>query len=165
MNNEFGQLDIEDNIKKLFTLNHWLNWAAFKIQIKHCIFASMKKVGKIIVLFQILVLCCFIVSICNTRILLPEISFQNNRSTQENGYSPIDGAYLFTQTTKPENVVNGFKNLPIFSFKNYPNDYLAQRKAAESYLINNWSEYVFFAENIVVRLQPADIIFPFHYFW
>lgn len=125
----------------------------------------MKRVGKITVLFQILVLYCFIVSIYSTRILLPGIPFQNNQPTQENGFSPITGVDLFTQTTKPENVFTGFKNLPTLSFKNFPNDYLAQRKAAESHLINHCSEYSFFAKNIVVRLEPADIIFPSHYFW
>jgi len=125
----------------------------------------VKKVGKITVLFQVLVLYCFIVSIYSTGVLLPGISFQNNQSEQENGYSPIDGVHLFTPTTKPENVFSGFKNLPTLTFKNFPNNYLAQWKGAESYLVNNWSEYSFFAKNIVPGLQPADIIFPSHYFW
>lgn len=125
----------------------------------------MKKVGKINVLFQILVLYCFMVSIYGTGIIAPVTSFQNNHSTREDGYSPIGGVDLFTITTKPEIIVIGHKNLPTFSFKNHPNDYLAHRKVTELFLLNSWSEYIFFATNIVVRLQPTDLIFPFHYFW
>jgi len=125
----------------------------------------VKKVGKITVLFQVLVLYCFLVSIYSTRMLASGIPFQNDRSTREDGFSPINGVDLFTISTKPENVVIGHKNLPTFTFKNHPNDYLALRKAAESYLLNRYDEYIFFAKNHIIRLQPADIIFPFHYFW
>ena len=96
---------------------------------------------------------------------MPGIHFQKDHSSREDGFSPIEGVSFFTLTTKPEIVVSGFRNLPTFSFKNHPNDYLALRKAAESYLVNSYSEYIFFARYIVVRLQPPDIIFPFHYFW
>jgi len=105
------------------------------------------------------------VSIYSTGILVPGTSFQHNHSTREDGYSPNFGVDIFTITTKSENVVIGHRNFPTFSFKNNANDYMSQRKAAESYLINNWSEYIFFAANVVTRLQPADIIFPFQYFW
>lgn len=105
------------------------------------------------------------VSIYNTGVIAPDTSFQNNRSSRETGYFPIAGVDLFTLSTKPGNVVIGHKNLPVFSFKNHPSDYLALRKASESYHVNNWSEYIFFATNVVIRLQPADIIFPFQYFW
>jgi len=125
----------------------------------------VKKVGKITVLFQVLVLYCFLVSIYSPRMLASGIPFQNDRSTRQDGFSPIGGVDLFTITTKTENVVIGHKNLPTFSFKNHSSDYLALRKAAESYLLNRYDEYIFFAKNQIIRLQPADIIFPFHYFW
>lgn len=105
------------------------------------------------------------VSIYSTGILVPGTSFQYNHSTREDGFSPIVGVDIFTITTKSENVVIGHRNFPTFSFKNHQNDYLEHRKAAESYLVNTWSEYIFFATNVVIRLQPADIIFPFQYFW
>lgn len=125
----------------------------------------VKKVDRIKVLFQIFVLYCFIVSIYSAGIHAPVTPFQYNHSTSEDGYSPVGGVDLFTITTKPENVVAGHRNFPTFSFKNHANDYLEHRKAAESYLVNTWTEYIFFAANVVIRLQPADIIFPFHYFW
>ena len=125
----------------------------------------MKKVGKINILFQIFVLYCFMASLYSTTILSPEISFQNNHHRSENGYFQKVGTDILTQTTKPVNVVNDNKNLPTFSFKNHANDYLSVRRAAESYLLNIKSQYICLAKNIVVRLQPTDIIFPSHYFW
>lgn len=125
----------------------------------------MKKVVKAAALFPILVLYCFIVSLYSTGISASGIKFQNDQSTKEGSYFPIGGNYLLYHTTKTENVVNGFKNLLTFSFKNHTNDFLAHRKAAESYLFNTYSEYIFFAKNLVVKLQQTDIIFPFHYFW
>ena len=125
----------------------------------------MKKIGIIAVSFQILVLYCFIVSFCSTKILTPGISFHNDRTAKEDGFSPMESVDLFTIATKPVNVVNGFRHLPTFSFKNQVNDYLALRRAAESYLLNSRSEYIFFAKNMIVRLLPADLIFPFQYFW
>ena len=123
------------------------------------------KIGKITVSFQILVLYCFIVSFCSTKMLASGIPFHRNPPAKEDGFSPMAEADLFTIATKPVNVVNGFRHLPTFSFKNQANDYQALRKAAESYLLNARSEYIFFAKNIIVRLQPADLIFPFQYFW
>jgi hypothetical protein len=105
------------------------------------------------------------VSIFSTGILAPVTPFQHNHSTREDGYSPNVGVDLFTITTKSENVVIGHRNFPTFSFKNHPNDHLTIRKAAEIYLINSFSDYISIAKNIVVRLQPFNIIFPFHYFW
>ena len=125
----------------------------------------MKKAGKINVLFQILVLYCFIVSNYNTGILAPVAPFHNNHSTKNDVYSPVGGVDLFTVTTKPDNVVIGHRNFPTFSFKNHPNDHLAIRKAAETYLANSFSDYISLAKNVVIRLQPVNIIFPFHYFW
>ena len=125
----------------------------------------MKKVGKINILFQIFVLYCFMASLYSTTILSPEISFQNNHHRSENGYFQKVGTDTLTQTTKPGIVVNDYKNFPTFSFKNHANDYLSVRRAAELYLLNGKSQYILFAKNIVVRLQPANIIFPSHYFW
>jgi len=126
---------------------------------------EVKKVRKISVLFQVLVLYCFMISLCTTSILMPGSSFQNDWSSTEKGYYPIAGAGVFTITNKPLNVVNGFRNLTSFPFKNHPFDYLALRKSAESYLLNSCAEYIFFARNIIIRLRPTDLIFPFHYFW
>ncbi|HZK97127.1 MAG TPA: hypothetical protein VFC67_23200 [Prolixibacteraceae bacterium] len=125
----------------------------------------MKKFDKINVLFQIFVLYCFVVSTYSTAIFVPDTNFKYNHSTREDGYSPIVGTDIFTITTKPENIVIGHRNLPTFSFKNHPNDYQSHRKAAEAYLVNTWSEYILFTTKVVIRLQPADIVFPFHSFW
>ena len=125
----------------------------------------VKKAERLNVVFHIFVMYCFIVSIYSAGIHAPVTPFQYNHSTSEDGYSPVGGVDLFTITTKPENIVTSHRNFPTFSFKNHANDYMSQRKAAESYLLNNWSEYIFFTANVVIRLQPADIIFPFQYFW
>ena len=104
-------------------------------------------------------------SLYSTTILSPEISIQNSHHLSDNGYFQKVGTDTLTQTTKPGIVVNDYKNLPTFSFKNHANDYLSVRRAAESYLLNIKSQYICLAKNIVVRLQPTDIIFPSHYFW
>jgi len=125
----------------------------------------VKKVDRIFVLFQIFVVYCFMVSTYSTVIIVPGTTYQYNHSSREDGFSPIVGADIFTITTKPENIVTGHRSFPTFSFKNHPNDYQSHRKAAETHLVNTWSDYILFATNVVIRLQPADIIFPFHSFW
>jgi hypothetical protein len=126
---------------------------------------GVRMTGKITVLFQIVVLYCFIVSLCNIGIPSLGTSFRTDRSTKEVGYSQITGIDLIIQTTKTENVVNVLHKLPSFSLKNQINNFLAYRKATELFLLNTSLKYIFYARNIADRFPPTDIIFPFHYFW
>ena len=125
----------------------------------------MKKIVKAATLFHILVLYCFIVSLYTAGISASGIHLQNDRSTSEEGYSPLAGIDLFTHTTKTQNVVNGLSKLPTFSLKNQISDFLAYRKATELFLFNSSSVYLFYARYTADRFPQTDIIFPFHYFW
>ena len=128
--------------------------------------SGVKSNTKIATLFQILVLYCFIASFYSTGILSSGYTYSNDhRTANEERYLPIAGVDLFTNTTKPENIVVSFNTFLSFSIKNQLNDFLAYRQVTDLFLLNASSKYIFYARNTVERFEQTDIIFPFHYYW
>ena len=125
----------------------------------------MNKVVKLRAFFQLIILYCFIVSTCSTGLWVPLVNSQNVSSARELGYLPITGVDLFNNTTKPENVLNIFRNPLFLSFKIHLSDIGTYLETVDSMFFNKSSQYIFYAVNGITRFQPIDIIFPFHYFW
>jgi len=49
--------------------------------------------------------------------------------------------------------------------KNLNTDFVILLKKAARYFQTYFIQYTFFEKNLIERLFPQDIIFPFHYFW
>ena len=125
----------------------------------------MKISSKISTFLHISVLCCFIVISYNSNLLTSIMTSPAGKSILNENYSSIISANLFLPTGETDNVIHGYNINTPSSLKTNPNDFLACIKAKELLLVNLFSKYIFFSRNVVIRFQPTDIIFPFHYFW
>jgi hypothetical protein len=72
---------------------------------------------------------------------------------------------LFSHTTQAEISINNSNNLPSTNNNSHTSDYWIICCANEKLFESEFSQYTFFARNILFKYRKADIIFPFHYFW
>lgn len=124
----------------------------------------MNKIGKLRAFFQLIVLYCFIVTLCSTGFLAPCTSSQKVCSTSYGRYLPIEGVDLLKISAKIENVSINL-NLYSLLLKIKLSDRGEFQEAVESWFFNTSSQYIFYATNGITQLQKTDIIFPFNYFW
>jgi len=124
----------------------------------------MRKWNKIALLLPAAILYCCIASYCaNGNDGYDSIS-SNKSAQQESLFSPVSSSH-YGQAIQTRNFVNVLNQLPVYTLKNHLNDCSTPSKATESLLISHFSRYFFYAANCIIRFQPTDIIFPFHYFW
>jgi hypothetical protein len=114
-------------------------------------------------LLSILVLYCFLVSFYCSSILLSNTSSVKRQAANDEGYFSLASTNLFCHTAKSENIVASYNNGLPSSLKNH-DGFSTCARAAELFLVNTISNYLFAARHIIVRLRKTDIIFPFHYF-
>jgi hypothetical protein len=123
----------------------------------------MKKNIRILsVIFLTVIYCFAIVAVANS--LTHSDNPNNPISSQENIISDFS-VKLFYQTSQSESSGNSFKNLPVLNFKNPFTGLWAIIKITEQFLETEFSQYKYFARNILINHRKSDIIFPFHYFW
>ena len=71
----------------------------------------------------------------------------------------------FSNTAEAESLVNSFSNSLPATLKDTNNGFFAIVKIRELFLANEFSQYIFFARNFIVKFGKVNMIFPFHYFW
>jgi hypothetical protein len=57
------------------------------------------------------------------------------------------------------------KNNPNTTFKTFHNSLFVHPKTIERVFNIAYTQYNFYAINVLARFKQTDIIFPFHYFW
>lgn len=73
-----------------------------------------------------------------------------------------DYIVLSTRTNVP---FSFSKNNPNTTFKTFHNSLFVHTKTIERVFNIAYTQYNFYAKNVLARFKQTDIIFPFHYFW
>jgi len=122
----------------------------------------MKKMFRNYTLVKIALLFCFVMNL-NGGIPLQaaEAEHHSSHSSYVLAVSPSDHFGIAGQA-KLSGGVN--VSLPVMSKNHVRETTLAIRNIASVYF-NNLSQYTFYADNLIRRLEKPDIVYPFHSFW
>lgn len=124
----------------------------------------MKKVFRIFSLLTISALYSFVISLYSSNVFIDNFTFsQTNSDTKQ--YSSLVSSYLLCHTSQTESSITVHNNAPPSSLKNPFSEFSACIRTTEQLFFVTFSQYRFYSQNLLVRLQKTDIIFPFHYFW
>lgn len=122
----------------------------------------MKTVFRNYMLVKIALLCCFVMNL-NGGIPLQaaETGHHSSHSSVLLAVSPADHFGIAGQVK-----LSGGANvsLPVISKNHVRETTLTTRNIASLYF-NNLSQYTFYADNLIRRLEKPDIVYPFHSFW
>lgn len=115
---------------------------------------------RIVILINILLLYCIAITIGSGRSSHEHISNQ----------TPSETTYFFTETSTnlffhTLNTESSLSVYPPCSIKVSLNQLFVLNKFIEQLFFHGFLRYNFYSKNVLVRFTPADIIFPFHYFW
>jgi hypothetical protein len=122
----------------------------------------MEKMFRNYMLVKIALLCCFVMNL-NGGIPLQaaEAEPHSSHSSYVLAVSPSDHFGIAGQA-KLSGGAN--VNLPVISKNQVRETTLTTRNIASLYF-NNLSQYTFYADNLIRRLEKPDIVYPFHSFW
>lgn len=124
----------------------------------------MKKSLKIIAIFSVAIVYCFAISIyCNT--FNAGASFSQLTTSQNQLHTSEVSSNLFCHTTQSESSVITGSHISFLSLKNALNQFSACTHATEKLFFSAFSQYNFYAQNLLIRLKQTDFIYPFHNFW
>jgi hypothetical protein len=124
----------------------------------------VRKILRISGFYTGLILVSLLVSFYTPAILIPDAAFsQEPLNTGQSSFLPFTVDLFGPANTN--RTYSGTSDIPV-SFANQSlNKFITFQEAAIIFRKIFISRYVFYARNIIVRLQEADIIYPFHYFW
>ncbi|MBW7847818.1 MAG: hypothetical protein H3C41_07035 [Bacteroidales bacterium] len=124
----------------------------------------MKKIFRICSTLALALLYSFAIGLYSHAPLVDNFAYlQSNPDVEQ--YISLVSTNLFCHTTKTESQISFQAKLPPISPKKPVAEFLTCIKATEHLLLNEFSQYSFFSQNLLVRLQKTILIFPFHYFW
>ena len=126
----------------------------------------VKKALRIIALIQISVLYCFVISLYSSNALVENTAFSKLTDSESKHRHALVASDLLSISAHAEISVPAFNAASSSSsLKNPLNGFLAWVKITEQLFFSLFSQYSFYSQNVLVRFQRTDIIFPFHYFW
>lgn len=111
------------------------------------------------------VLCCFVISLYSTVILIEDQAALAGTSGNDENYYSIAAPKLFFPSTKSENIVIGADSFSASSEKQTQNEFSFTGRAAEVLLFCKFLKPLGFSGSFVFQFKNTDIIYPFHYFW
>lgn len=71
----------------------------------------------------------------------------------------------FSNSAQSESLVNPLSNTLPATFKDSNNEFSAIVKIRELFFANEFSQYIFYVRNFLIKYGKSNIIFPFHNFW
>lgn len=125
----------------------------------------LKKTFKIIALLNISALYCFIISLYSSRAFVYTSDFSQFNEAESKYYKSALLSDLLCHIVQAEVSATALHNTPSPSSKNPFSGFLYCFKTTAKLFPDNLSRYSFCSQNHLVRLQQANLIFPFHYFW
>lgn len=124
----------------------------------------MKRSLKIIAILSVALVYCFAISIyCNA--FNAGSSFSQLTTSQNQLYKSEVSSNLFCHTTQSESSVFAGSHISFPSLKNSLSTFAACTNATEKLFFSAFSQYNFYAQNLLIRLKQADFIYPSHNFW
>lgn len=123
----------------------------------------MKKRFRLFSLFSIFILYSFILSLYCSNAFVHKFS-SSQTSSERKHYSSVMSSNLLCHTAQTDGSTIVHSNARTCSLKSPLNEFTACSRAREQQFLHRFSQYNFFSQNLVVRLQHTDMIFPSHYF-
>ena len=123
----------------------------------------MKKTLRIISLLGLSILYCFAIGLYSGNDFNSNSAFSKQTSPINKAYEPVASPYLFYHIAQQSSVTifhNGL-SYPKDSFK----EFFTLAQAKKQSLVRAFSQYNFYSQNVIPRLQRWALLFPFHYFW
>lgn len=125
----------------------------------------MRRYKRISTILHVIVLYCFVLSLCYSKALIVNPAFSANHPADHRSHFTVVSTDILCNPTNSRNFVQGFNQLPVVALKNSLNVFLACTKVAEMWHVNRYNKYLFYANCSIHWFHTTDIIFPFHYFW
>lgn len=125
----------------------------------------MKKSLQITGLISIALLYCLTVGLYSSMAFNGNAAFAKQAATTKESYGYSVAAKSFQHTLQTENAVTVCSHSNPVTVKNTFKEFSAANTVTEQVIVHIFSRYSFYSDNLLMRLQNTDIIFPFHYFW
>jgi hypothetical protein len=123
------------------------------------------KAFKNIVFLHLSLLCCMVLCLGNGTLYANNNVVLKSANALTKSDHTTFSATEFCPTAHAENVVSIAHPVQPSSIKSTVKKCSAGAKAIAQLFFTTFSQYSFYAQNGIARLQRTDIIFPFHYFW
>ena len=105
----------------------------------------------------------FVTAFCRNVVNISSPQIFSEKNLQETHFS-IAPSNDGSQAIEARNLNSFFSTLPDLVQKNKKEISSALIASALS-KVNYFSGYIFYASNLIVRIEATDLIFPFHFFW
>ena len=125
----------------------------------------MKKSLHITGLISLALLYCFAIGLYSGVAYAGNTAFSKQAGNATEKYSNAVSAKLFQHTIQTENSITVCTHNNPVTVKNTYKEFSAANIATEHVGVHTFSQYNFFSQKLLARLQNTDLIFPFHYFW
>ena len=125
----------------------------------------MKKNLRTAALANLILLYCFVISLYNDYGYSYNVSFAQQQQPQTESYHAVVTENLQHHLVPNETAFGAVHHVPPFSFKSQHIDFTGFAKGTSLVFLNTITQYSRFTKTLVVNLNRAAIIFPFHYFW
>lgn len=116
-------------------------------------------------LISIALLYCLTIGLYSGIAFNGNAAFAKQSSTAKESYGYSVSAKSFQHTVQTENGVTVCNHSNPVTVKNTFKEFSAVNTVTEHILVHTFSQYSFYSNKLLARLQNTDIIFPFHYFW
>ncbi|MFN8348745.1 MAG: hypothetical protein U0X91_27340 [Spirosomataceae bacterium] len=124
----------------------------------------MKKSFRIIALPIVSVLYCFLLSFYSGSALTYRAAYSNLSESHSKSCSAFPVTDLICHVTQVGVPAPSFTGCPPSLFRSLSNALLAWVYRWIQAFFSIFSQYLFYSQNLLIRLRQPDIIFPFHYF-
>ena len=125
----------------------------------------VKKIVKTAALAGLILLYCFVISFYNDHGYSYNIAFAQQQQPQTESYHSVVTKNLQHHLVPNESAFGAVHHVSPFSFKSQHIDFAGFAKGTSLVFLNTVTQYSRFTKTLVVNLNRAAIIFPFHYFW
>jgi hypothetical protein len=125
----------------------------------------VKKSLQITGLISIALLYCLFIGLYSGITFNGNAAFTKQGSASKESYGYSVSAKSFQHTVQTENSLTVCNHSNPVTVKNTFKELSAVNTITEQVLVHTFSQYSFYSNKLLVRLQNTDIIFPFHYFW
>lgn len=125
---------------------------------------EVKKIFRIFAILTIFILYGFVLSLYSNNAFIDNyISSQTTSEAKQ--YNSLTSSCLLCHTAQTGCSIAVHTNGSLSLHKNFFSEFSICLRASEQLFFVAFSQYRFYSQNLLGRLQRTDIIFPFHYFW
>ena len=125
----------------------------------------MKRSLRIIAILSVVLVYCFAISIYSTNAFNRGVTFSQLITSENQLHKSDVSSNSFCHTAQSESSVFTGNHIPFPSSKNTLSHFSACVNATQKLFLSAFSQYNFYAQNLLIRLKQTDFIYPFHHFW